>query len=72
MKMGVAIDIAIWTLATLLLLASAYGWWFHFSVGPAHGVGAEIGLVGAAAALACILVGFVRLVFRVLAREPRG
>ena len=72
MKISAAIDIVLWILATLFLLASAYGWWFHFSVGPTHGPGAEIGLLGGAAALFFILVGFVRWVFRVLARERRG
>lgn len=24
---------------------SAYGWWFHFTVGPTHGAGAEMGIV---------------------------
>jgi len=26
-------------------LLSAYGWWFHFSMGPAHGPGREVGIV---------------------------
>ena len=34
-------------LATIAFaLLNGYGWWFHFSVGPAHGAGAEIGILG--------------------------
>jgi len=35
---------------------SLYGWWFHFSVGPAHGPGFEIGLIGAVVAVAALVV----------------
>jgi hypothetical protein len=30
---------------------SLYGWWFHVSAGPAHGPGAEVGLLAGTAAL---------------------
>ena len=35
-------------------IASAYGWWFHFSVGPAHGPGAELGILAGTATLAIV------------------
>jgi hypothetical protein len=39
----------IWVLTTFAVAAallSAYGWWFHFNVGPTHGAGLELGIVG--------------------------
>jgi hypothetical protein len=42
-----------WLCAGLAVIAaafSAYGWWFHFAVGPAHGPGMELGIVGAVVA----------------------
>jgi hypothetical protein len=30
---------------------SAYGWWFFFAVGEAHGPGAEVGIIGAVVAV---------------------
>jgi hypothetical protein len=36
--------------------ASAYGWWFHFSVGPAHGAGAELGVLAGILAVAAIVL----------------
>jgi len=32
-------------IALIFGAVSTYGWWFHFTVGPAHGAGAEIGVV---------------------------
>ena len=36
--------------AVAMTCLSAYGWWFHFAVGPAHGPGLELGVIGAALA----------------------
>ena len=45
----------LWILGMLLAIASAYGWWFHFTVGPAHGAGWELGTIaGLLAAAACV------------------
>jgi len=42
-------------LGVLMALASAYGWWFHFSVGPTHGAGWELGTIaGVLAAVAVV------------------
>jgi hypothetical protein len=38
---------------------SVYGWAFHFSVGPAHGGGAEVGLVAGVLAVAFLVVAVV-------------
>jgi hypothetical protein len=44
------------TAAVFFAGVSAYGWWFYFAVGPAHGPGLEIALGGAAlAAIALFL-----------------
>jgi len=32
-------------IGTAAALFSGYGWWFHFSVGPSHGPGREVGIV---------------------------
>jgi hypothetical protein len=34
---------------------SAYGWWFHVTVGPTHGAGAEMGILAGALTLVCIV-----------------
>ena len=36
--------------AIAMTCLSAYGWWFHLVVGPAHGPGLELGVIGAALA----------------------
>lgn len=41
-------------------LMSAYGWWFHFSAGPAHGAGAELGTLAGVVALVLAAVVFWR------------
>jgi len=38
---------------------SVYGWAFHFWVGPAHGPGAEVGLVAGILAVALLVVAVV-------------
>ena len=44
-----------WILGILLAIASAYGWWFHFALGPAHGAGWECGTIaGVLAAVAVV------------------
>jgi len=40
-----------WFVAACFGALSLYGWWFHFSVGPTHGAGAEIGVVAGVLAL---------------------
>jgi hypothetical protein len=45
--------------------ASAYGWWFYFSVGPAHGPGLEIALIGA------MLAAIALFVATIAGRPPR-
>ncbi len=35
---------------------SAYGWWFFFAVGPAHGPGAEVGVMSAVFAVLLVFV----------------
>jgi hypothetical protein len=52
--MSVRIRIA---LALLLLALSAYGWWFHFTVGPSHGSGMEMGIVAGVAGIVAIVWG---------------
>jgi hypothetical protein len=42
--------------ATLLGCASAYGWWFHFSVGPNRGLGAELGTVAGVLGIATLVL----------------
>jgi hypothetical protein len=39
-----AIGIA-WVVAAAFGCLSLYGWWFFLTVGPAHGPGAEVGLL---------------------------
>jgi len=40
-------------------LLSVYGWMFHFSLGPAHGAGAEVGILAGIAALVFIVISLV-------------
>lgn len=35
----------LWGLTAVTAAVSAYGWWFHFSLGPTHGPGREVGIV---------------------------
>lgn len=35
----------LWIVAGSTALMSAYGWWFHFTVGPTHGAGRELGII---------------------------
>jgi hypothetical protein len=35
----------LWILTFATAFLSAYGWWFHFRVGPPHGAGQELGVV---------------------------
>jgi len=44
---------------------SAYGWWFYFAVGPAHGPGLELALAGA------MLAAFAFFLAVVAGRPPR-
>ena len=44
-----------WVVAVLFGVLSLYGWWFYFSAGPAHGPGAELGLL--AGTIAIVAVG---------------
>ena len=34
-------------------LLSAYGWWLHFTVGPTHGPGAEVGIIAGGLTVVC-------------------
>jgi hypothetical protein len=43
--------------SALGFVASLYGWWFHFSVGDAHGPGFALGVTGAVVALMAGLAG---------------
>ena len=43
--------VVLWLIAVVAGLFSLYGWWFHFSVGPSHGPGAELGVFTGAVAL---------------------
>ena len=45
----------LWVLGMLLAIASAYGWWFHFSVGPAHGAGWELGAIAGVLAVVAVV-----------------
>ena len=44
--------------AAATALLSGYGWWFHFSVGPAHGAGREIGIAAGLASVASLALGW--------------
>ena len=44
--------------AALFTLASAWGFYFHFSVGPSHGPGLELGLLSGVLALVSGGIGF--------------
>ena len=56
-----------WLMGALFAAVSAYGWWFHFSVGPAHGAGAEMPAI--CGAVAALILGFR---FWLKWRERRG
>jgi hypothetical protein len=45
--------------ALVFAAASARGWWFYFGVGPAHGPGIEVGLLGAMLAAIALFVAVV-------------
>jgi len=49
--------------ASAAALLSAYGWWFHFSAGPAHGAGREVGIVAGAVSAVSLGLGW-RLMMR--------
>ena len=44
--------------AAAAALLSGYGWWFHFSVGPAHGAGREVGIVAGVVSMASLALGW--------------
>ena len=44
--------------AAAAALLSGYGWWFHFSVGPTHGAGREIGIAAGLASIASCALGW--------------
>ena len=46
-----------WVTALLFGVMSAYGWWFHFNVGPTHGPGVEFGVIAGVVALAAAALG---------------
>jgi hypothetical protein len=46
----------LWILTGVAAAISAYGWWFHFSVGPTHGAGQELGIVAGVLAVGTSLL----------------
>jgi hypothetical protein len=56
----------LWILTAATAVTSAYGWWFHFSVGPAHGAGLQLGVVAG-----LLSVGMLLLTLR-FSRRPGG
>lgn len=55
-SIGIFGMVAAFVLAFGFTLLSVYGWIFHFSVGPAHGAGAEVGLLAGVAAMVFIVI----------------
>lgn len=45
----------VFVLGVVLAAISAYGCWFHFSLGPAHGAGIEIAIISGQLALAAFI-----------------
>ena len=52
---------SVWLLlfiAAATALLSGYGWWFHFSVGPTHGAGRDIGMIAGVASIVSLALGW--------------
>jgi hypothetical protein len=47
-----------WLVGGISAALSAYGWWFHFDVGPAHGPGKELGLIAGVVSLLSFALGW--------------
>ena len=47
---------SLWMLTAVTAAISAYGWWFHFTVGPSHGPGKEAGIIGGVLAAGTLLL----------------
>ena len=54
-RIGARLLLVIGVAAALL---SGYGWWFHFSVGPAHGPGREVGIIAGLASVVSLAIGW--------------
>jgi hypothetical protein len=48
----------LWILTAVTAAISAYGWWFHFNVGPTHGAGRELGIIAGLVSVGTLLLAW--------------